>query len=151
MFEHKELDGTINRLIPANEGFVSAEVLEHRGGPGKEPEKHSRTQYGVIAERLVERSLPPESVGDYWSYDAPALPWWGAVINPPHAGLLAAFNSHYGGHYRAPFDKAHNVVAFASAGEEVLFTEGRYTVVRQSDNTELSGATLVELRKHYYA
>jgi hypothetical protein len=151
MFEHKELDGTLNRVIPASDAFINGEVLECRGGRDPEPEKNSRLQFGVIKERLVERNLPPESVGDCWSYDAAAAPWWGAVNNPPHAGLVAEFNSHSGGQYRVPLDLAHNVVAFASAGEDVVFTDGTYKVVRESDGAELTAASILELRKLYFA
>ena len=151
MFEHKELDGTLNRVIPASDAYVCGEILECRGGLEKAPEKNSRLQFGVIGDRLVERNLPPEGVGDYWSYDAPAAPWWGTVNNPPHAGLVAEFNSHSGGQYRVPLDVAHNVVAFASAGEEVLLTNGIYNVVRESDGAELTAASILELRKLYFA
>lgn len=151
MFEHKELDGTLNRVIPANAAYICGEILECRSGQGAEAEKSSRMQFGVIGDRLVERNLPPESVGDYWSYDTPAAPWWGAVNNPPHAGLVAEFNSHSGGQYRVPLDTAHNVVAFASAGEEVTFAKGQYKVVRQSDGAELTAASILELRKLYFA
>jgi hypothetical protein len=151
MFEHKELDGTKNRVIPASEAFVSGDVLECHIGQEADMEKAGRLQYGVINERLVERSLPPESVGDYWSYDAPAAPWWGTVNNPPHAGLVAEFNNHSGGQYRVPLDKAHNVVAFASAGEEIVFSDGAYKVVRESDGSELTAPSIMDLRKLYFA
>jgi hypothetical protein len=151
MFEHKELDGTKNRVIPASEAFINGDVLECHLGQDAEPEKAGRIQYGVINERLVERSLPPESVGDFWSFDAPAAIWWGTVNNPPHAGLVAEFNSHSGGQYRVPLDKEHNVVAFAAAGEEILFNNGTYKVTRESDSAELSAASILELRKLYFA
>jgi hypothetical protein len=151
MFEHKELDGTQNRLIPASEAFVSGEVLECLVGRNVEAGSSGRMQFGVIAERLVERCLPPESIGDHWSYDVSAAPWWGTVNNPPHAGLVAEFNSHSGGQYRVPLDKAHNVVAFASAGEEITLTDNTYTVVRESDGAELTATSILELRKLYFA
>lgn len=151
MFEHKELDGAKNRVIPTTEAFVSGDVLECHIGQETDTTKCGRVQYGVINERLVERSLPPESVGDYWSFDAPAAPWWGTVNNPPHAGLVAEFNNHSGGQYRVPLDKAHNVVAFASAGEEIVLTDGGYKVVRESDSAELTAPTIMELRKLYFA
>ena len=50
-----------------------------------------------------------------------------------------------------PFDKTHNVVAFASAGEEVLLGDGSYSVVRQSDGAELTASSILELRKLYFA
>ena len=151
MFEHKELDGAKNRVIPASDAFMSGEILECRLGLSAELESTNRVQFGVIGDRLVERGLPPESIGDYWSYDVPAAPWWGTVNNPPHAGLVADFNSHSGGQYRVPFDKTHNVVAFASAGEEVLLGDGSYSVVRQSDGAELTASSILELRKLYFA
>jgi hypothetical protein len=151
MFEHKELDGTQNRVIPAIDAYVKGDVLECRIGRNLEVDKSSRIQFGVIGDRLVERSLPPENVGDFWPFDAPAAPWWGTVNNPPHAGLVADFNSHTGGQYRVPLDKAHNVVAYASAGEEVTFDDGAYNVVRQSDGAELTATSILELRKLYFA
>lgn len=150
MFEHKDLDGTHNRLIPATEGFVSGEVLECLVGKSAEEGKSNRMQFGVISERLVERGLPPASIGDYWSFDTPATPWWTTVNNPPHAGLVAEFNKHSGGQYRIPLDVSHNVVAFAAAGEEVTLTDVGYNVVRESDGAELSAASLLELRKLYF-
>ena len=50
MFEHKKLDGTQKRLIPASDAFVNGDVLECHIGRDAEPEKCSRTQYGVISE-----------------------------------------------------------------------------------------------------
>lgn len=149
MFEHKELDGTQNRLIPPTEGFLAGEVLECREGK-LEPEQNNRAQFGVVGDRLVERCLPPESVGDHWSYDV-ASPWWGTVNNPPHAGLVAEYNSHTGGQYRFILDTEHNVVAFAGEGEEVLLSGNEYTVTRKSDNAELKANSILELRKLYYA
>ncbi len=151
MFEHKGLDGKWNRVIPAIEGFTKGELLECRDAVGKDPVTTSRRQYGVIGEQLVERCLPPESIGDHWSYDVKATPWWGSVINPPHAGLVADFNSHIGGLYRKPLDLANNVVAFASEGEPVLFSNNTYKVVRQSDSKELTATSILELRKLYFA
>jgi hypothetical protein len=151
MFEHKELDGSQNRLIPATEEFVSGEVLECLYGQVTEADKNNRIQFGVIGDRLVERGLPPASIGDYWSFDAPAVPWWSTVNNPPHAGLVAEFNKHSGGQYRVPLDVAHNIVAFAAAGEEVTLTDGSYKVVRKSDDTELTATSTLELRKLYFA
>ncbi|MGR9054259.1 MAG: hypothetical protein ACU84J_16595 [Gammaproteobacteria bacterium] len=151
MFEHKNLDGRWNRVIPATDAFVSGEVLECRVSVGSEPEKISRQQYAVVGDRLVERCLPPESVGDAWSYDAGKLPWWGSVNNPPHAGLLADFNSHYGGLRYAPLDVKHNVIGFASDGEEIIFSSGTYTVTRKSDGKELSASSVRELRDSYFA
>lgn len=152
MFEHKELDGTWNRLIPATEEYlVSGQVLECHLGKDSEPDKTGRNQFGVIGDRLVERCLPPASIGDHWSYDVDAAPWWGLVNNPPHAGLVAEFNSHTGGLYRTPLDPAHNVVAFASAGEEITLDNGVYKLTRASDSAELSAASIMELRKLYFS
>lgn len=150
MFEHKELDGTNNRLIPATEGYLAGEVLETREGK-QEPENNGRTQFGVVGDRLVERCLPPESVGNHWSYDAPAEPWWGTVNNPPHAGLVADYNKHTGGQYRVPLDVSHNIVAFASEGEEVVLDQGVYKVTCKSDGAELTAPSILELRQLYYS
>ena len=151
MFEHKTLDGKWNRVVPACEPFVKADVLECRDSLGGDAESASRMQFGVIGDRLVERCLPASTIGDCWSYDAGGLPWWGLVNNPPHAGLVADFNTHSGGLYRKPLDVAHNVVAFAAAGEEILFADDMYKVVRQSDGQELSAPSILELRKLYFA
>lgn len=151
MFEHKNLDSKWNRVIPASDTFIHGEVLECRDNASADPEASGRLQYGVIGDRLVERALPPESVGDHWSYDADNPPWWSTVNNPPHAGLVADFNSHNGGLHRKPLDAAHNVVAFASAGEEVTFANCVYTVVRQNDNKEITAASMLALRKSYFA
>jgi len=48
-------------------------------------------------------------------------------------------------------DLAHNVVAFAAEGEEILFPDGEYKVVRKSDDQELSARSILELRKLYFA
>lgn len=151
MFEHKTLDGKWNRIVPACEPFVKGDVLECRDSLGGDADGASRNQFGVIADRLVERCLPPEGIGDYWSYDAGGLPWWGIVNNPPHAGLVADYNEYNGGLYRKVLDTDHNVVAFAAEGEEVLFSEGMYKVVRKSDEQELTAPSLLELRKLYFA
>jgi hypothetical protein len=151
MFEHKHLDGEWNRVVPSSDAFINGYVLECRDSIGGDPDTISRRQYGVIGDRLVERCLPPESIGDCWSHDDAGLPWWGSVMNPPHMGIVAEFNTHNSGLHRKPFDAEHNVVAFASAGEEVTFSNGIYTVVRQSDEQELMAPTLVELRKLYFA
>lgn len=151
MFEHKHLDGQWNRVVPSTDSFVKGDILECRNSVGADPTSITRIQYGVVGERLVERSLPPETVGDTWSHDNVALPWWGKVMNPPHMGIVAEFNIHNGGVHRIPIDLAHNVVAYAAAGEEVLFANGIYTVVRQSDGQEITAPSLVELRKLYYS
>lgn len=150
MFEHKTLDGKWNRVVPACEDFTKTELLECRDSLGGDADAAARNQFSVIGDLLVERCLPPQGKGDVWSYDAGGLPWWGVVNNPPHAGLVADFNAHLGGLYRKPLDLAHNVVAFAAAGEEILFTDGVYKVVRKSDEQELSAASLLELRKLYF-
>ncbi len=150
MFEHKNLDGKWNRIFPASEAFVNGEVLECRDSAGADPDTTGRIQYGVIGDRLVERALPPESVGDHWSYDVDGMPWWSTVNNPPHAGLIAEFNNYSGGMHRKPLNTEHNVVAFASAGEEVTFANGVYTVMRQSDNKEITAPSMLALRKAYF-
>ncbi len=150
MFEHKNLDGQWNKIVPSTDSFVSGEILECRPTVGSEPEKISRQQYAVINSRLVERSLPPETIGDAWSHDAGKVPWWDAVNNPPHAGLVADFNSYSGGAYRFVLDTSHNIVGFASEGEEILFAKGAYTVKRKSDGAELSAKSVRELRDLYF-
>ena len=151
MFEHKNLDGEWNRVIPATESFLSGDVLECRDNLGGEVASANRRQYAVVGDRLVERCLPAESIGDTWSYDVDAVSWWGSVMNPPHMGIVAEFNEHNGGLHRKPFDIAHNVVAFAGSGEEVTFADGVYSVLRAADETQLSAPSIMELRKLYYA
>ncbi|MGR8935559.1 MAG: hypothetical protein ACU837_14385 [Gammaproteobacteria bacterium] len=151
MFEHKSLDGKWNRVIPSTETFLNGDILECRDTVGSEPEKISRQQYAVIGNRLVERCLPPESVGDSWSYDGGKLPWWDSVKNPPHMGIIADFNSYNGGLHRIPLDAKHNVVGFASEGEEVILINGQYTVKRKNDDQALNAASMRELRELYFA
>lgn len=151
MFENKHLDGEWNRVIPSTDAFLNGDILELRDNLGGNSTSASRRQYGVVGDRLVERCLPPEGLGDRWSYDAADVPWWTSVKNPPHMGIIADFNSYNGGEHRKPLDKAHNVVAFAAVGEEVTFADGSYTVVRQSDNQAISAPTLPELRQVYFA
>jgi hypothetical protein len=152
MFEHDKLDGEWHKVIPAMEPFTTDSILEIRESISKErdPKATSRTQYSVVGDRLVERNLPPESIGDKWGYDAWDTPWWSTVNNPPHAGLLADFNSHSGGLQKAPLDKANNVVGFAAAGEPITFAKGEYQVTREKDGTELKATGMLELRKAYY-
>lgn len=151
MFEHKHLDGDANRIIPAAEAFLTSEVLERREGLIKDTNALNRMQYGVVGDLLVERSLPPETVGDTWSHDNAGTPWWTKVMNPPHMGIIAEFNLYSGGLHRKALDPAHNVVAYAGEGEEVVLTSGTYSVTRKSDGQELTATNLVELRKLYYA
>lgn len=151
MFEHKSLDGQWNKAIPATDSFISSEVLECRDTVGDEPAKISRKQYAVIGDHLVERCLPPESIGNTWAYDVAQLPWWSAVMNPPHAGIIAEFNSQNGGLHRRHLDVAHYVVGYASAGEEITLLDTLYHVTRSSDGTALSASSMLELRKLYFA
>ncbi|WFP51560.1 hypothetical protein PL263_05905 [Methylomonas sp. EFPC3] len=151
MFEHKALDGQWNRVVPATESFVNGEILECRDNVGDEPGKISRRQYAVIGDRLVERCLPPEAIGDFWSHDVAQLSWWGSVMNPPHCGLLADFNTQYGGLHRRDLDVGHNVVGYAAAGEEITLGKASYAVKRASDSADLVAASMLELRKLYYA
>jgi len=151
MFEHKNLDGKWNRVISSVDDFITCDVLECRDSVGSEPEVVNRRQYTVIGDRLVERCLPSESVGDIWSYDSDGLPWWGSVKNPPHMGIIAEFNTYNGGLHRKPFEADRNVVAFATDGEEITFANGIYKVVRQSDESELTAPSLLELRKSYFS
>jgi hypothetical protein len=152
MFEHKHLDGEWNRVIPGTEAFVSKEVLELRDNvsPNCKPETSSRKQYGVIGDQLVERCLPPENVGDRWSYDAFDVSWWTRVNNPPHMGIIAEFNESQGGKYRKALDTADNVVAFAGSGEKVLLKEGKYFVTREKDSKEITADSLIDTRRAYY-
>ena len=151
MFEHKNLDGQWNRTVPSTEVFLNGDILECRETVGTKPEKISRKQYAVVGNRLVERCLPPEAIGDTWSHDVDKLPWWGSVNNPPHAGIIADFNSHGGGLHRIPLDVNHNVIGFAADGEEIIFTNGTYTVKRKSDDKELSALSMHNLREKYFA
>ena len=151
MFEHKHLDGELNRLIPATEAFLKGDVLECRDSVGADVKTISRRQYAVVGDRLVERCLPPEAIGDTWSFDAVASPWWGSVKNPPHMGIIAEFNKFNGGEHRKPIDLENNVVAYGAAGEEVIFSDGVYTVKRQTDEQVITAKSLVELRRLYFA
>lgn len=153
MFQHAKLDGEWYRLIPAMESFTKEDVLEIRESINPEggPEATARTQYAVIGDRLAERCLPPEAMGDKWSFDPWDTPWWGLVNNPPHAGVVAEFNSYSGGAYRKTLDKANNVVAWGAAGEPVSFADGEYAIVREKDGMTLTASTIVGLRKLYYA
>lgn len=151
MFEHKNLDGKWNRIVSPTDAFLNGDILECRETVGSEPEKIARQQYAVVGERLVERCLPPESIGETWSHDAGRVPWWGSVMNPPHKGLVADFNSHSGGLQRIPLDVNHNVVGFADEGEEITLINKIYSVKRKSDDQELSAKSMRELRELYCA
>ena len=151
MFEHKNLDGQWNRVVESTNPFLSGDVLEIRDMTAKEPQASSRRQFGVVGDRLVERCLPPESIGEKWSYDSADVPWWVSVNNPPHMGLVAEFNSHNGGKHRQAFDKENNVVGFAAEGEAIILKPGAYTTVRNKDSKEISAPTLIELRNAYFA
>ena len=151
MFEHKELDGVKNRLVPATEAFINEEVLEKRETRNSDPvEAIARQQYGVTGTVLVERYLPPESIGNSWSHD-PGTPWWEVVGHPPHAGMVADFNQAKGGSYKRVLTKDNNIVAYAEQGEEVVFNAGEYKVVRKADSQALSAGSLAKLRAAYYA
>lgn len=150
MFEHKNLDGVWNRIVSSADAFLNGDILECRETVGSEPEKISRMQYAVAGQRLVERCLPPESLGETWAHDAGKLPWWDSVNNPPHMGIIADFNSHGGGLHRIPLDVNHNVVGFANQGEEIILAKGLYTLSRKSDGQELSAKSMLELRELYF-
>lgn len=152
MFEHKHLDGVWNRVLPASESYVGNEILEMRDNvsPGSKPETSSRRQYSVIGEQLVERCLPPESVGDLWSHDASGISWWTRVNNPPHMGIIAEFNEYLGGKHRIPLNTEKNVIAYAGAGEEIALKEGKYVVTRSTDAKEITADNLIATRETYY-
>ena len=151
MFEHKNLDGATHRVLPALEAFVNEEVLETREPKNGLPvDAAGRHQHGVVGETLVERFLPPETVGNAWSYD-PHTPWWVVVVNPPHAGIVADFSKSKGGSYRHKWVKERNVVAFAEGGEEIVLDGTDYVVTRSSDSQELRAPSLMKLRSAYYA
>lgn len=151
MFEHKNLDGQWNRVISASEAFVNSEVLELRDATTKDPKTSSRRQFSIIGDRLVERCLPPETVGDKWSHDAADIPWWVSVNNPPHVGIVASFNEVNGGKHRQIFQKDNNIVAYAAEGEAITFAEGLYATTRQKDAKAITAPTLIELRNLYFA
>ncbi|MEC8809713.1 MAG: hypothetical protein VXY23_00250 [Pseudomonadota bacterium] len=151
MFEHKSLDGDKHRVLPAWEAFVKEEVLETREPKnGEGLDAAGRHQHGVVGETLVERFLPPETVGNAWSYDA-HTPWWVVVVNPPHAGIVADFSKAKGGLYRHKWVKERNVVAFAEGGEEIVLEGAEYAVTRAADGQELRAPSLMKLRAAYYA
>ncbi|MFT3931158.1 MAG: hypothetical protein QM709_12770 [Spongiibacteraceae bacterium] len=152
MFEHTEVNGVGARLLPPTDTFVSTEVLEIRDPKnGAEPTAAPRTQYGVIEGVLVERYLPPETVGAAWSHDPVAAPWWEVVGHPPHGGLVADYNKASGGAYRRKLDPANNIVAYAQNGEAVTMAAGTYKVVRKADSAELVKPTIQALRAAYYS
>lgn len=151
MFEHKNLDGTWNQLITSSQDYVKGDVLEMKESVSKETTSSTRKQYAVVGDRLVERCLPPQNVGDRWSYDAADEPWWVMVNNPPHVGLVASFNEFNGGEYRKPFNKERFVIGFAKDGEEVTSANGNYIVKRKSDEKEITATSLPELRTNYFS
>lgn len=153
MFEHKHLDGEINRILPATASYLGNEILEMREdvGTDSKSETKGRKQYGVIGEQLVERCLPPESVGDRWSFDATDTPWWTRVNNPPHMGIIAEFNKYLGGKHRIPLNPEQNVVAYAASGEKVFLKGGKYLVTRASDSKEIIAESIPDTRRAYYA
>ena len=151
MFEHKNLDGDKHRVLPAAEAFINEEVLETREPTnGQQADSAGRHQHGVAGATLVERFLPPETVGDAWSSD-PHVPWWVVVVNPPHAGIVADFSKSKGGNYRHKWVTERNVVAFAEGGEEIVLEGADYLVARASDGQELRAPSLMKLRAAYYA
>ena len=151
MFEHKHLDGEMNKVIATTDAFLNGDILECRDTMGDDVKSLSRRQYAVVGDRLVERCLPPETIGDTWSFDSAAIPWWGSVKNPPHMGIVAEFNTFNNGLHRKPIDLENNVVAFGAQGETVTFSNDTYSMIRKSDEKELTATSLVELRKQYYA
>ena len=152
MFEHKNLDGQWNRVVSASDSFLSKVILEIRENVSAncKPETSSRKQYGVVGDQLVERCLPPESMGDRWSHDAFDVSWWTRVNNPPHMGIVAEFNEQQGGKHRIPLNTVDNVVAYAAAGEKVLLKQGQYSVTRSKDNKEITANSVFDVRRAYY-
>ena len=152
MFEHKSIDNQKVRLLSASDGFLNESILETREPKnGESLEKAPRQQHAVAGTVLVERFLPPESTGDAWPHDACAAPWWEVVGHPPHGGLVADFNTALGGAYRRELDPSKNTVAYAAAGEDVVWEKGQYSVVRSSDRQELAAPTLLKLRAAPYS
>lgn len=151
MFENKLLDGEKVRIVSAAKDYLKPEVLELREPKnGEAIDSACRTQYAVIGEVLVERYLPPETIGDQWAHDNVGDPWWSVVGHPPHGGVVADFNKYIGGAYLRKLDPEKNVVAYAEDGEEVCMKQGEYLVTRNSDQAELRGNRLASLRQAYY-
>ncbi len=151
MFEHKYLDGEKHRIVQAPQAFLKEVVLETREPRlGEGVAAAGRHQHAVLGEVLVERFLPPETVGDSWSHD-PGTLWWEVVGHPPHGGIVADFNRAIGGQYKRELVPDRNVVAYAENGEEVVLSAAQYKVVRASDGQELVAPTLVKLRSLYYS
>ena len=152
MFEHKLLDGEKCRLIEFPESIVKPEVLEIRDPKNDDSlDKTCRYQYGVVEDVLVERYLPPESVGDAWTHDNVATPWWNVVGHPPHGGIVADFNKYIGGNYHRTLNPKQNIVAYADAGEPVVFDGSEYVVTRSNDSAELRSSKIPSLREQYYS
>lgn len=152
MFEHQALDNEKLRVIPATAAFINESVLECREPKnGQSIKAAGRQQHAVAGTVLVERFLPPENIGDAWPHDASAAPWWEVVGHPPHGGVVADFNTVLGGAYHRELDPNKNVVAYADQGEEVILVNDVYTVVRASDQQELSAPSMLKLREAYYA
>jgi hypothetical protein len=149
VFEHKSLDGQKLRVVSSTQGFVP-EILEVREPPaGRDVAKAGRLQHAVVSNTLVSRYLPPESMGLTWPNDANGEPWWEVVNHPPHGGVVAEFNRVHNGAYPRVLDPKHQVVAYASAGEEVLIANGRYSVTRAADKKRLEAPDLGTLRSLY--
>ncbi|WP_317931628.1 hypothetical protein [Halioxenophilus sp. WMMB6] len=151
MFEHKDLDGQKHRVLDADKEFLSGAILETREPKnGQAIESAGRAQHAVVEGSLVERFLPPETIGEKWSHE-PSTAWWEVVGHPPHAGIVADFNSFQGGAYHRTLNPADNLVAFAEQGERVVMSGSAYSVVRSSDGTTLEQPSLLALRAAYYA
>lgn len=63
-WQHRDLDGTWNRILPDG----TLERRDPNDGQDMDPAKKCRHQWRVDAESgdLLYRRLPPESVGDAW-------------------------------------------------------------------------------------
>lgn len=152
MFEHEKLDGEKYRLLVVDDSFIKQAILELR-----EPKNGSgyhianRQQYAVAENILVERFLPPELFGNSWPHDPVSTPWWEVTSHPPHGGIVASFNSAFGGNYNRELTPTHNIVAFAENGEEVLMDSEQYIVTRKCDGREFRSSSLVELRNLYFS
>lgn len=88
---HDEIDGVWNCLLPDG----TLEMRNPNEGQSWDAEKKSRYQYRVVDGLLIERRLPPESVGDAWRDTG--VPEWAIIEYPAHVGLLRDYWQSHGG------------------------------------------------------